>query len=500
MSRILKLLLVTLIWAKLTLPAVILNSKLEIFSANTDLTINAFSLAAGSIVFSTNTSLYIFSSGTQATSVRDIANNKDISCYNQRCITANEYSGYPWTVDTNSMSNSDQYPLELQKVSRVLKMRVSIVEETNYFLMAAEGEFGINRFLIGNYDTHTKLEILGTADSDQISALLAYPGLTYGVAAYQDKNYLHGFDIALNLHVFNFDTDSAIGGFVAYTYDTSRSMLGIFTKQSYTIISLLTQLPYFKWDYSSVTSSGSKVLYASSPRQSMYTFLVLATQLVVFDHLKDESHPKIYSTTNTNSQVIGMLFSPETANLYFVYSSKIERYNLTMEYFGECHPNCFGCTQPLSQFYCKECVSGISISSTKCSTSVVQLSASYSSDNELTTKFGSAWIYVTITVCAMLVVGVLLYCVYQGVMQQILDEEADQKMKESEEEDEKKKLASTSNVGVGAVGPSQSSVPVTNRQAISQMPSARDAPDNTHTSMKDVSKLKQTWPKVESNL
>lgn len=478
-----------------TIPTITLNSKQEIFSTATDLTINAFAVAGKSLVFSTNTSLYIYTSGTTATVVRDIANNKDISCYNNECLTANEYSAYPWTIGTNKMANTDSYPLELQSVSRVLFMRVSIIEETNYFLMAAEGAFGITRFQKGNFDTHTKLEILGTSKTDQIGALLAFPGLAYGVASYQGKSFLHGFDISLNLHVFNFDTDAAIGGFVAYTYDTTRNMLGIYTKNSYSIINLLTQHYFFRWDYTGLAASGSSVLFASSPRQSMYTFLVLANQLLIVDHLKDESAPKLYSSSNSN--VLGMVYSPESANLFLIYSNKVESYGLTFDFFGECHPNCFGCTKALSQFYCKECSSGLTISSTTlCQASAVILNSTFSADNQLTTKFGNVWIYVVIALCIMLIVGVLLYCIYQGVMQQILDEEANQKMKESEEDEQKKltssnaKLASQSNV---------SSAPITDRPAISQVPSTRPPPENTNTSMKDVSKLKQTWQQLSNN-
>lgn len=479
------------------LPTITLNSKQEIFSTSTDLTINAFGVAGDSLVFSTNTSLYVYTSGTAATSVQDIANNKDISCYNKECFTANEYSAYPWSVGTNSMTIADRYPLDLQSVSRVLFMRVSIVEETNYFLLAAEGAFGINRFQKGNFDTHTKLEILGTSKTDQIAALLAFPGLAYGVAAYQGKSFLHGFDISLNLHVFNFDTDSVIGGFVAYTYDTSRNILGIYTKNSYSMINLLTQHYFFKWDYTGLVASGSNVLHASSPRQSMYTFLVLANQLMIIDHLKDESAPKLYSASNTNVQA--MVYSPESGNLFLIYSNKVESYVLGFDFFGECHPNCFGCSKALSQFYCKECASGLTLASTtKCQLAAAEVNATFSSDNQLTTKFGNAWIYLLVVLGGMLLVGVLLYCIYQGVMQQILDEEADQKMKESEEDEQKKLTTSTAGGKIGSQS-NVSSAPITDRPAISQVPSTRVAPDNTNTSMKDVSKLNQPWQQLSNN-
>jgi hypothetical protein len=467
-----------------TTAAIYLTSKQEIFTASTGYTVNAWAAAGDSIIFSTNNTLYALTSGTQASAVAEVANNKDISCYGKYCFTANEYSAYPWTVGTNTMTNTESYPLELQGVSQVVYMRVSIIEETNYFLLAAEGAYGINRFQTGNYDTHTKLEILGTASTDQIAALQAYPGITYAVAAYQRKSYFHCFDIALNLHVFNFDTDSAVGGFVAYNFDTTRNMLGVFTQNSYAIINLLAQVYFYKWDYTGLTASGTNVLYASSPRQSMYTFLVTATQLLVLDHMKDESGPKLYSATN--SQVIGMVYSPESANLFLIYTSKVERYSLTFDYFGDCHPNCYECTQPLSQYYCKECIPGITASSTKCVPTPLQLSATFSSDNQLTTKFGQAWIYVVIVLSAMFLVGVLMYCVYQGVMQTILEEEMNQKMKESEEEEQKKlngnKPAPTS---------STNSALVTDRALNSQEPPIKNMPEKTEPSMKDVSKPSQ---------
>lgn len=384
--------------------------------------ISAAGVSGTRLIFGTNKAIYMINgSSTEAKKIGTFANVKDISCYEDVCISANEYSGYVWRVTDSSMSLEGRYPLELQGISKVKNMRVSIIPSTNYFLLAAEREYGLTRFLIGNTESHSRLDINDIKSSSQIATLLAFPFTTYSFASYQGQSKFHVFDYTSMLHLFDVSTDSQVNNLVAYTYDLSSFMLGYSTMTTYVLYNFMSQVKYKDYKLGTATDSPSIVSAFVLP-QTEYTLLVLKTGVQIINHFLSDAEPLIYSKTITDATFF--IGSQKSGLFYLFFNTSIQLLDPPSTFEWYCHPNCRGCSKPLSPYFCSDCnTNSQQISATTCLIPTNFSLDIISDDNELTTKFGDEWIYLCIAVGIMIVVFIIVACIYQGAIQSITEQD-----------------------------------------------------------------------------
>lgn len=390
--------------------------------------ISAAEVAGLSVVFSTEKALYLYTdSMTQATKQGDFTCIKDISCYNSVCITANEYSGYVWSVGSSSMANLGRYPLTLQKISSVLNMRVAIIPETSYFLVAAEGKFGLNRFTMDNYDTHSRVYIGGISSSDQVLELTALWFTPYSVITYYGKFKLSMVDISTNIHLFDVATSSEVNNVVYYSYDPSRYMIGYSSKTSYVLYNFMGHSKYAEYILDASATSAT-IRHVFMPSQSQYTFMVTQTLIMIVNHYKSDSGPLIYSNATTTGKYF--IMNVKSANAYSFNSDGLgQKLELASSYYGDCHPNCHGCTKPLSHYYCSACNTNSQLSdSTVCTIPFIFSLGTVIDDNFNTTKFGSGYIYMLVAVGCLLVFWSISCCIYSRSLQTIHEQDQREKL------------------------------------------------------------------------
>ena len=397
------------------------------------------------LLFTSNQGIHVYQDkGTSSSMIVEAANTKDIDCDGKKCVAVSEYSAFLYIYDGNSaLTLSGRYPLEKQGVSSCKFMKVSFVTDTDYFLVAAEADYGIVRFKIGNYDSHARLDIYGLETTDQISALLAVPYSSTALASYQGKNFFSVYSYVQNNHLYNYYTSSEASHIVAYSFNPYLYMVGIALKSFYLLFNYQSQTLYSQTDYT-LAGTDRPLLSVFVPRQSMYTFLVLTTGLRVIDHHRHQSAPLVYSSGNTDSTIM-FIMNPVSSTVFTATASGISKYDQSLSVFTDCHPLCYGCSLPFSRYQCTECNSNAQLlSSSECSptlpSTVPSSQGDYSQDNELTTKFGTEWIYVLVVLGCLLFVFVIVYCLYKGLMQKILEDERVEQLKLEGEEEEKSRL------------------------------------------------------------
>lgn len=359
-------------------------------------------------VYIDNSNIYTIY-GDTITKVGTISNGRDVSCYKSKCIVSYGYSTYVYTVDNYKMTLEYRYPMNLHSTDKCTAMKNTIIYDTSYFISASDGEYGLNRYMIGNHDTHTVLYIDGISDTDTISSLHSHPHSSYTFASYKNNKHLHAYDHTSNVHLHTTQSSSYISHISSYTYDAYRYMM------IYAYDAIMIVKNYISHINDDVHTYSNTISYMMTPYNSVHTYVCTSTNVYIYSIY---THTDIYSKSHTSMYIFS--YNVQSAYTYQIYNNSMYRSSYTSSLSTYCHPSCILCSSPLSNYKCTECnMYGVTVDSTSCNTSISYTYSSFTSDTTLTTKFGNEYIYLCVAIGCLILLWGIVYCIYITALQQM---------------------------------------------------------------------------------
>lgn len=280
-----------------------------------------------------------------------------IDCFQNVCLAADPAGVTAWDIsDSGSVSKINSFKLHSSN-SSFSSIRVSILENTDYFLMATSGKFGVIRWDLQDTGKFFRIIIPEIWTGDSAMDVLAVPHSTYGFVSFNKTKRLDCFDTAMGTYVYKLDTKQTAMGLVSYTFDPSNFILGFgeggtFNIMNYVSATIVNQLVIS-------ADSSEYVVAAFVPGQSLYTFLTTNKKF----YFKDLYYPSVKGFEfETDLGDFNHFFMSEVTGTWFSVGNNL---NILVTNFvttlDNCHPSCHQCTKPHTRFKCLSCMQGYSL-------------------------------------------------------------------------------------------------------------------------------------------